>query len=200
MAVGQRAECLEDGIAPALRPSKNIGPSLKLSGCRACWCHLQQVNYFCIFLEWFFCCSFWKALGEAAKAEEAAPHLCCSPFQEGEEWGGAGGDPTLWGTVGSSCFPPCDLFAASQGTWQSLSQRNLLACHLRICPTDAAARAGVRLKILPWSSSYFIMMLLTQALLSSCYSGNSLWEKLFWIHGTRFYLASCFAPQKIKLL
>lgn len=31
MAAGQRAECLEADIAPALRPSKNIGLSLKLS-------------------------------------------------------------------------------------------------------------------------------------------------------------------------
>uniref|UniRef100_A0A8C3U462 Histone-lysine N-methyltransferase, H3 lysine-36 specific n=1 Tax=Catharus ustulatus TaxID=91951 RepID=A0A8C3U462_CATUS len=39
----------------AFMPSKNIGPSLKLSGCRTCWCHLQQGSYFCIFLEWSFC-------------------------------------------------------------------------------------------------------------------------------------------------
>uniref|UniRef100_A0A8C9NIT1 Histone-lysine N-methyltransferase, H3 lysine-36 specific n=1 Tax=Serinus canaria TaxID=9135 RepID=A0A8C9NIT1_SERCA len=24
--------------------------------CRTCWCYLQQGSYFCIFLEWFFCC------------------------------------------------------------------------------------------------------------------------------------------------
>lgn len=159
---GCRAECLEADIAPALRHSKNIGPSLKPSE------RLQNIlvspatrELFLHFPWMVFLLhpSFWKALGETAEAEEAAPYLCCSPSQEGEKWGGAGGDPTLWGTVGTSCSHPYNVFATSQGTWHSLSQRHLLACHLRICPTDAAAWAGVKVKTPPWSSSYFIMIL-----------------------------------------
>uniref|UniRef100_A0A8C0UF96 Histone-lysine N-methyltransferase, H3 lysine-36 specific n=1 Tax=Cyanistes caeruleus TaxID=156563 RepID=A0A8C0UF96_CYACU len=39
----------------AFMPKKEEWTPQKKKGCRTCWCHVQQGNYFCIF-EWSFCC------------------------------------------------------------------------------------------------------------------------------------------------
>lgn len=131
-------------------------------GCRTCWCHLQQGSYFCIFLEWSFCSipASEKLLEKQRKRKRqrhtsAAVH---SKKEKNEE--GLGETPHSEVLLGLHALIPITYWLFPRVlTWQSLSQRHLLACHLRICPTDAAAWAGLRLKIPPWSSNYFVMML-----------------------------------------
>lgn len=145
MAAGQRADCLEASIAPALMPSKTVGPSLKLSeGCRTCCgiCSKGIISLFSLsglsvvpqLLK-----SSWRSSGSGR--DSAILVLQCIPRKR-EMKRGWGRRPTLrYFLLGlPTCCHPCNL-SANQGKLQGLGQLSFswLACWLGVSPTDVVA-------------------------------------------------------------
>lgn len=138
-------DCLKAGIAPALMPSKTVGPSLKLSEeCRTCCgiCSKGVISVFSLsglsvvpqLLK-----SSWRSSGSGR--DSAIPVLQCIPRRR-EMKRGWGRPPNLRYLLSGlpTCCHPCNL-SANQSKLQGLGQVSFswLACRLGVSLIDVVA-------------------------------------------------------------